>query len=45
MMTGVSAITAWRGECFWTRVAQHAVALVLVAAGIFALWYRLTYNV
>jgi hypothetical protein len=45
MMTGVSVITAWRGERFWTRVAQRAVALVVVAAGIFALWYRQTYNV
>ena len=44
-MTGVSAITAWRGKRSWTGVAQRAVALVLVAAGIFALWYRMTYNV
>jgi hypothetical protein len=44
-MTSVSAITARRGKRFWTGVAQSAVALVLVAAGIFALWYRKTYNV
>jgi len=45
MMTGVSAIIARRGERFWIRVAQRAAALVLIAAGIFALWYRKTYNV
>jgi hypothetical protein len=45
MMTGVSAIIARRGERFWIRVAQRAAALVLVAAGIVALWYRQTYNV
>jgi hypothetical protein len=45
MMTGVSAMTVRRGERFWTRVAQRAVTVVLVAAGIFALWYRQTYNV
>jgi len=44
-MSGVSAITAMRGARFWIRVAQRAVALVVVAAGIFALWYRQTYNV
>ncbi len=27
------------------QVAQRAVALVVVAAGIFTLWYRQTYNV
>jgi hypothetical protein len=45
MMTGVSATAVRRGERFWVRVAQRAVALVVVAAGIFALWYRQTYNV
>jgi hypothetical protein len=45
MMTGVSAITAKRGERLRTMVAQRAVALMVVAAGIFALWYRQTYNV
>jgi hypothetical protein len=44
-INGVSALTARRGQRFWTGVAQRAVALVLVAAGIFALWYRKTYNV
>ena len=41
----MAAITAGRGKRFWTGVAQRAVALVLVAAGIFAVWYRMTYNV
>ena len=45
MMTGVSATTAMRGARFWIRVAQRAAALVVVAAGIFALWYGQTYNV
>jgi hypothetical protein len=45
MMTGVSAIAVRPGKRFWSGVAQRAVALVLVAAGIFALWYRQTYNV
>jgi hypothetical protein len=45
MMTGVSAITVRRGERFWTGAAQRAVALVIVVAGIFALWYRQTYSV
>ena len=34
-----------RGARFWIRVAQCAAALMVVAAGIFALWYRGTYNV
>ena len=45
MLTGVSATTAMRGARFWIRVAQCAAALMVVAAGIFALWYRGTYNV
>ena len=45
MMTGVSAIAAMRGTCFWIRVGQLAVPLVVVAAGVFVLWYRATYNV
>ena len=44
-MTVVSAITARSGGRFWVRVAQRAAGLVVVAAGIFALWYRQTYNV
>jgi hypothetical protein len=44
-MSGVSASTARRGERFWIRVAQRAVALVVVAVGILTLWYRQTYNV
>ena len=45
MMTGVSAMTAGRGGRVWTAIAQRAAALVLVAAVIFALWYRQTYQV
>jgi hypothetical protein len=45
MMTGVNTILAMRGERFWIRAAQLAVALVVVAAGVFVLWYRGTYNV
>jgi hypothetical protein len=45
MMTGVSASTAMRSARFRIRVAQRAAALVVVAVGVFALWYRQTYNV
>jgi hypothetical protein len=45
MLTGVSATTAMRGARFSIRVAQCAAALVVVAAGIFVLWSRGTYNV
>jgi hypothetical protein len=45
MMTGVTATTARRGDRVWIWLAQRAVALVVVAVGIFALWYRQTYNV
>ena len=45
MMTGVTTIPAMRGERFWIRVGKLAAALVVVAAGIFVLWYRGTYNV
>jgi len=44
-MSGVSASTARRGERFWIRVAQRAVALVVVVVVILTLWYRQTYNV
>jgi hypothetical protein len=44
-MTAVSAITAMRGARFWIRVGRLAVALVVVAAGVVASWYRGTYNV
>src|SRR5213592_366389 len=44
MMTGGSASTAMPGARFRIRVAQRAAALVVVAVGIFALWYRQTYN-
>lgn len=45
MMTGVSAGMAVRRDRFWIGVGQRAVALLAVAAGIFTLWYRHTYNV
>lgn len=45
MMTGVSAVTARRGKPLRTMVAQRAVALLVVTAGISALWFRQTYNV
>jgi hypothetical protein len=45
MMTGVSAIVAMRSTRFWIRVARGVVALVVVAAGGFAVWYRHAYNV
>jgi hypothetical protein len=41
MMTGVSAITVRPG----TRFAARILILTAIAAGIFALWYRHTYNV
>jgi hypothetical protein len=44
-MTGVRAIVATRGARFWSRVGQGVLALVVVAAGGFALWYRQAYNV
>jgi len=44
-MTVVSVITAIRGTRFWIRIGQLAVALVVVASGVFVLWYRSTYNV
>lgn len=45
MMTGVNTIPAMRRERFWIRVGKLAVALVVVAAGVFVLGYRGTYNV
>jgi hypothetical protein len=45
MITGVNTILAMPRERFWTRAAQLAVALVIVAAGVFVVWYRGTYNV
>ena len=44
-MTVVSVIAAVRGTRFWIRIGQLAVALVVVASGVFVLWYRSTYNV
>jgi len=45
MLTGVSATTAVCGARFSIRVARCAAVLVVVAAGIFVLWYRGTYDV
>ena len=45
MMTGVSAIMAMRGARFAIRVASGVLALVLVGACGFAVWYRQAYNV
>jgi hypothetical protein len=44
MMAGVSAITPVRGRV-WARVAGGAMALIVVAAGGFTVWYRAVYNV
>ena len=33
------------GARFWIKVARGSLALVVVAAGGLALWYRQTYNV
>jgi hypothetical protein len=45
MMTGVSAFMAGRGARLGIRVASSVLALMAVAAGGFAVWYRLAYNV
>jgi hypothetical protein len=45
MMTGVSAVMTMPGARFWIKVAQGALALVVVSAGGLALWYRQAYNV
>jgi hypothetical protein len=45
MMTGVSAIMAGRGARLGMMVASGVLALMVVAAGGFAVWYRLAYNV
>jgi hypothetical protein len=45
MMTGVSALMAMRGARFWIRAGSGVLALAIVAAGGFAVWYRSVYNV
>ena len=45
MMTCVSAITAMRGRRLWVRAVRGALALMVVAAGGIAVWYRQAYNV
>ncbi len=40
----MSGITAGRGAHLGLRVASGALALVVVAAGVFAVWYRETYS-
>jgi hypothetical protein len=45
MMADVSAITAMRGGRLRAGVAWGVLALVAVAAGGFAVWYRTVYNV
>ncbi len=45
MMTGVSATMAMRGARLGTRVASGVLALMVLAAGGAAVWYRQVYNV
>jgi hypothetical protein len=45
MMTGVSAVTARAGIAIGFRIASGALALMVVAAGGFTVWYRQVYNV
>jgi hypothetical protein len=45
MMTGVSVIMATRGARFAIRVVSGVLALMVVAACGFAVWYRQAYNV
>jgi hypothetical protein len=45
MMTCLSAIMVGRGVRLGIRVASGVLALMVVAAGGSAVWYRLTYNV
>jgi hypothetical protein len=45
MMTSVSTITAMDGRRLWIKAVRGALALMIVAAGGFALWYRQAYNV
>jgi hypothetical protein len=45
MITGVNAIMARQGARFAIRVASGVLALMVVGAGGFAVWYRQAYNV
>jgi hypothetical protein len=45
MMTGMSASMVGRGGRLGIGVASGVLALMVVAAGGFAVWYRPTYNV
>ena len=45
MIARVGAATAIRGRSMAARIARGVLALVIVAAGGFAVWYRQTYNV
>jgi hypothetical protein len=41
----MSAIAGVRSGRFWVNVAYTLLTLVIVAAGFFVAWYRVTYNV
>jgi hypothetical protein len=45
MMTGARAIVAMRGARFGIRVASGVLALMVIAAGGIAVWYRQAWNV
>lgn len=45
MMACVSTTTAMRGGRAWVRAAGAVLALAVVAAGGFSVWYRQAYNV
>ena len=45
MMTDVGAIVAMRGARFGIRVTSGVLALMVVAAGGIAVWYRQAWNV
>ena len=45
MMTSVSAIMAMRGRRWRVKAVRGALALMVAAAGVIAVWYRQAYNV
>lgn len=45
MMSSVSTVMAMRGRRFWIKAVRGALALMVVAAGGGAVWYRQAYNV
>lgn len=45
MMTSVSTSAAMRGRRLWIKIASGALAVMAVAAGGIAVWYRQAYNV